>query len=266
MLSDACDVKMVDILADNEVRGDVMQNLRKNWPRWAARAGVSQRGMVYWLPQMAKWWLWLQNLPKKAAYIIIGTAGETTKPGWYELIDFIQAYTGTTILNKDRQSMLTRMLKSPTTWPPAATRDVQYVKFMLSFDDIEPNAANNMLLRLASRRGDTKTVEMLLGNAKINPAANDNEPLRNATRRGHVAIVGLLFEDGRVDPDVAALVVLSAGDGRNLQRHRITATMDELNMIRGLIRAQVPRTESTSTTPHRCAFLLGTCAATDSWH
>ena len=264
MLSDLCDVKMVDILADNEVRGDVMQNLRKNWPKWAARAGVGQRAMVYWLPQMPKWWLWLQNLPSKASEIIIGTAGETHKPGWYDLIDFIQAYTGTTILNKARNSMLTRMLRSPTTWSPAATCDVEYVKFMLAFDDIEADAANNMLLRLTTKRGDTKTVEMLLSQMEINPSVNGNRALRNAVCHGHVAIAKLLLEDERVDPDVAALLVM------RIEHHdhgyplvRFTATEQELARIRVLIRAQVPRMRAAGADPFRLVFKIGSCAETD---
>ena len=71
---------------------------------------------------------------------------------------------------------------------------------LLGVRRVDPGAARNAAIRLASLGGHTGTVRVLLADGRADPAADYNYAIRRAAQNGHATTVRVLLRDPRVDP------------------------------------------------------------------
>jgi hypothetical protein len=77
------------------------------------------------------------------------------------------------------------------------------VNFLLKYPKVNPSAQNNLAVWYAAYHGYYDVVDRLMKHPRVNPADNDNRALKLAASKGYTAIVKLLLTDKRVDPSAA---------------------------------------------------------------
>jgi hypothetical protein len=63
---------------------------------------------------------------------------------------------------------------------------------------VDPSAADNYAIRMASRNGHFLVVQLLLKDPRVDPSADDNYAIRASSENGHASIARLLLSDSRV--------------------------------------------------------------------
>ena len=221
-------LELTNILHLDETKTTVLRHLAENWPKWAV--DVRHLDAAVWMPWCGRegvWWLWLQGISATRTFqeIVDFTDAVASVPGWVDFINFIQAYTNTTTLDRKHTSPLTRGILthgSHVTHNQHMWGDVVSAEFFLLFTDTDPTVMENSALRSASTNGKTALVELLLKDERMmpmmvllsSPNVRRYSSIHFAADNGHADIVELLIDAG-ADPssedDLALRVASSAG-------------------------------------------------------
>ena len=219
------DASMEEILADEKNKADVLERLKDNWFMWAGTHGVDGSDASWWHAEMWPWVDWLRDVPDtlvglRKSFDELNFGNDDGCDGLFPLLNYIQVYTGTAILDFKGTSPLTRVLRhlqeqqsyrgmcgsgfrARQTANVILYRDVENAKFMLTMKDARPGVNSNIIIRNAALNGNVPLVKALLDDPRVDPRDKENRTIQDAVMGGWSGVVELLLVDGRADTKVA---------------------------------------------------------------
>ncbi|KAI8892827.1 hypothetical protein BC833DRAFT_610551 [Globomyces pollinis-pini] len=76
----------------------------------------------------------------------------------------------------------------------------QCLKLLLNRSDVDPGAFNNLAIQIVALNGYNDCLILLLADSRVDPTILENSPIRLASERGHTKTLRILLNDSRVNP------------------------------------------------------------------